>query len=269
MVLCDDRAVLSVGTEMTHYFEEHAESSEDDRPLASRSRQRSVEMSETGSGITWKFASQGLNLLGLAVEESSQISQDSTYGNAAFARQLYLHALAYLLRALPADLTTEESISIRGALPKGIVEPLRVELSKGQLQSSSVPSKGPGDNPSLLHRTLANTIVQLFILFQFLLPYIKVLLIAAYQYERTNRISERVLNGSIDTIDTLWKRGLSLTSAIYGMGDGKIGQVLTDTVAWIIEGITGGIHDGIGEGMAIIGAKRKGYESGVEKRTQY
>ena len=47
---------------------------------------------------------------------------------------------------------------------------------------------------------------------------------------------------------------MSLTTAIYGMGDGKVGQMITHTAAWFVEGITGGIHEGVGEGMVIIGA---------------
>jgi len=38
------------------------------------------------------------------------------------------------------------------------------------------------------------------------------------------------------------------------MGDGKVGQMITQTAAWFVEGITGGTHEGVGEGMVIIGA---------------
>ncbi|PVH68189.1 hypothetical protein DL98DRAFT_441780, partial [Cadophora sp. DSE1049] len=52
--------------------------------------------------------------------------------NASFARQLYLHALTYLLQALPSDLTTEEQLSVRSILPQGVVELLRLEFSNRQ-----------------------------------------------------------------------------------------------------------------------------------------
>lgn len=64
------------------------------------------------------------------------------------------------------------------------------------------------------------------------------------------------MSQSIETVDTIGKRGLSITGAIYGMGDGKVGQVITDMASWIVEGVTGGIHEGVGEGMVVIGARR-------------
>lgn len=209
------------------------------------------------------FTLAGLSLLSLAVEESSMISEDAQFGNPGFARQLYLHALTYLLRALPTDLTTEEQLSVRSALPAGVVEPLQFEVNAGY---NSRNLSGDADHqPSLLHRTLASTIVQLFILFQIILPYLKYLLSAAYQYEREHKISEKVLSQSIDTVDTIGKRSLSITGAIYGMGDGRVGQVITNAASWFVEGVTGGIHEGVGEGMVIMGAKKPS-PSGLERR---
>lgn len=210
-----------------------------------------LELTEVKSGIGWKFANQGLNLLSIAVEESSSISQDSSFGNAPFARQIYLHAITYLLRALPSDLTTEEQLSIRSALPAGIVEPLRLETSRVYTSQSRIASSAP---PSLLHRALASTIVQLFIFLQFVLPYLKYLLTAAYQYDRSHKISEKVLNQSVTTVDRLARAGIAASGAVYGMNDGKVGQMITETVAWVLEGVTGGIHEGVGEGLVIVGA---------------
>jgi hypothetical protein len=190
---------------------------------------------------------KGLNLLSLAMNESSTLSRDPTFRNASFARQVYIHALTYLLRALPSDLTTEEQLSIRTSLPTNVVEPLHFETNSSYNHTTI-------SEPSLLHRLLASTIVQLFILLQFILPYVKYLLSAAYQYDREHKISEKVLSHSIETVDILGKTGLGLTSAIYDMGDGKVGQVITETAAWFVEGVTGGIHQGVGEGMVIMGA---------------
>lgn len=194
------------------------------------------------------YVVSGLNLLSLAVEESSTLSQDPQPNNANFARQLYVHALTYLLRALPSDLTTEEQLSVRSALPDGIVERLRLEVNS---RSSTSP------NPrSLLHRILASTIVQLFLLFQLILPYLRYFLSAAYQYEREHKISEKVLSQSIETVDMVGKRGVGMAGVVFGMGDGKVGQMITEGTSWFIEGVTGGIHEGVGEGMAILGVKK-------------
>lgn len=197
----------------------------------------------------------GLTLLSLAVEESSTISQDPRFGNPSFSRQLYVHALTYLLRALPSDLTTEEQLSVRSALPSGVVEPLRLELNHAYAGIQGQVAGGD-HQPSLLHRALASAIIQFFVLFQFIVPYLKSLLTAAYQYDREHKISERVFSQSIETVDMLGKHGLNITSAIYAMGDGRVGQALNDIVSWLVDGVTGGIHDGVGEGLVIMGARR-------------
>ncbi len=66
-------------------------------------------------------------------------------------------------------------------------------------------------------------------------------------------------------MDTIGKRGMHVTGAIYGMGDGKVGQVISETATWLIEGVAGGIHEGIGEGLVIMGSRRPS-PTGLEKR---
>ena len=51
------------------------------------------------------------------------------------------------------------------------------------------------------------------------------------------------------------KRGLGIVGAVLNGGNGKVGALLAGTCAWWIDGISGGIHEGLGEGMAIIAAK--------------
>ncbi len=199
----------------------------------------------------------GLNLLSLSVDESSTMSQNPQFGNASFARQTYVHALTYLLRALPTDLTTEEQLSVRSALPSGVVEPLHIGINP---EYTAHPPSQPTE-PSLLHRTLATTIIQLVLLLQFILPYLKYLVSAAYQYDREHKISEKILSHSIETVEGLGKTGLGITAAVYGIGDGKVGDMISQAIVWFVEGVTGGIHEGLGEGMVIMGAlPRKGGE---------
>lgn len=219
-----------------------------------------LELMDVQSGIGWKFASQGLSLLGIALDESSALSQEPDTGNPAFARQLYLHAITYLLRALPSDLTTEEQLSVRSALPVGVIDPLRMETpqilySRGRAESF--------DPPSLLHRALASTIVQLFIMFQFVLPYLKHLINAAYQYDRTYQISGKVFSQGIVTVSGLARAGAIVTGTVYGMNDGKMGQMMTETAAWVLESVTGGIHEGVTEGLELW---RGDQQPGIEMR---
>ena len=42
-------------------------------------------------------------------------------------------------------------------------------------------------------------------------------------------------------------------SAILDMNEGKVAAVVSDLAAWWVEGIAGGLYEGIGEGMALLG----------------
>ncbi|KAI9780971.1 MAG: hypothetical protein M1839_006410 [Geoglossum umbratile] len=213
----------------------------------------------TGTNIDWKFAAQGRDLLSSAVEESLPVSQGASSADPAFIRQLYIHSLTYLLRGLPHDLSTEERLSLRTALPSGVALPVRLEDDDSR-QSPYRDSEGKIRNwgpyqPSLLHRILASLVVQLFIFAHFLLPHIKVLLRKAYIYERNNRISEKVLAKGIDTVDTVGKKGIEFGEAVAKIGDGKLGQAFNELAVWCFEGVAGGIYEGVGEGMVILSAK--------------
>jgi hypothetical protein len=175
----------------------------------------------------------GMNLLSISMAESSAVSTNPQFGNASFARQLYIHALTYLLRGLPSDLTPEEQLSIHSALPLAI-----------PLHSSASGSPAPPE-PSLLHRTLASIIVQLFVFIQFLLPYIRWLVSTAYEYEREHKIGERVWREGMEK----GKSGVETAATLLAMGDGRVGKA----AMWVVEGVTGGVHEGLGEGMAVLG----------------
>jgi len=189
------------------------------------------------------------------VSKKPNLANDS----ASFIRHVYINAIAYLLRGLPTDLTVEEQISVRSALPQGLVSPLRVEMAASQgslLIESNVRAESAQreTQPSVLHRTLATTIINLFLFLQFLLPYIQILLRAAYDYERTHRISEKVLVASIETVDGLSKLGLQGGNALLRSG---LALGFGELFAWIIEGVSGGINEGLGEGMARVCARKR------------
>ena len=52
-----------------------------------------------------------------------------------------------------------------------------------------------------------------------------------------------------------------MTEAVLNIGDGKVGQIMAHAAGWFVEGVTGGIHEGLGEGMVIIGATRRASEA--------
>jgi len=199
---------------------------------------------EADHTIGRKYANQGLTLLATAVTEAQYPDKD----NQAFARQLYIHALAYLLRGLPPNLSQAETATLQASIPSHLL----VEHSTG---FGDRPDDLTYDStsPSLLHRLLACGIIQLFVVLSFVLPYAKTAIATAYEYERTNKISEKVFSTSLDLLDRLGKRSFGIAGLLLQIGNGKLGAMLLDTVAWWVDGISGGIHDGMEEGMALIG----------------
>ena len=217
----------------------------------------SPRVAETKTGVAWRFANQGLNLLGLAVEESASLSASTNSQDATLGRHLYIHALTYLLRGLPTDLSPEEQLTVRASLPSGVAEPLRLEVQDQQLligpgAESDTASTPP---PSMLHRAVASSIVQIFVFFQFLLPYLKLLLFNIYTYERTHHVTEKLLATSLDTVDALGKRGIEVSGAVARLGDGRVGQALNHITVWWVDSVAGGICDGVGEGLVMLGGR--------------
>ncbi|TKA82081.1 hypothetical protein B0A49_00234 [Cryomyces minteri] len=233
--------------------------------------------SETDSGIEWKFANQGLSLLTLSFQESSSLSRNALDAIPSFSRQLYIHGLTYLLRGLPNDMTAEETICVRSSLPAGMVEPMILEPCEGQLvrvQANGQPStkqQRTEAETSLLHKILASGVVQLFLLFHLVLPYVKLFLGNAYRYERTHHVSERLFSGSIDTMDGLGKKSLQIVDSVCRLNDGKVGQAANELAGWWIKGVMGGIYEGAGEGMVILGAspQSNAYAAAIEAEADY
>ncbi|KAI9863736.1 MAG: hypothetical protein M1824_006333 [Vezdaea acicularis] len=232
--------------------------------------------SETSTGIVWRFAAQGIHLLNLSICESNNsianptappsdptaaftttttataATAQATDTSITLTRSLYIHSLTYLLRALPTDLTPSESLSLRTSLPPSITTPLTLSPTTG----TSIPSpSGSGSNPappSLLHRLLSSLTLHLILLFSLLLPYLKSTLAHLYTYERTHRLSERLLASSLHTADSLAKEACVLWERLMGLGEGRVGDAVRDAGRWAVEGVVGGVYEGVGEGMVVL-----------------
>lgn len=62
----------------------------------------------------------------------------------------------------------------------------------------------------------------------------------------------------IEAVDALGRRGSDVVSAVPWRGDRRLGELLVGGVRWWVDGICGGVQEGVGVGMA-----RIGWESGV------
>lgn len=183
-------------------------------------------------------------------------------------RQLYLHGMTYLLRGLPSDLTPEELLSLQAAVPESLIDSQTDPSSHALIPRSSqtqVQRDTPPQDPSVLHRITATFVLQTFVLIQFLLPYIKLFLSHAYQFEREHQITRRFVNGSITTVDDIGRRSLRLSQTICQMNDGKVGQAINEMTIWWVRGVTGGMQQGIEEGFRL---ERREGEKGRRERLE-
>ncbi|KAJ5788933.1 uncharacterized protein N7518_005944 [Penicillium psychrosexuale] len=202
---------------------------------------------ETTSGLRWNRVVPAFNLLRNAGYEAQQPQADGR-----LARSLYFNALIYLLDALPSDLTNEETSMLQHHIP----EPVKVELTTYSQPSGYMEGANHTICPpprSYLHKFLASMILQLFILLRFLLPYAKVLLRQIYEYDRTHRITRRIMTITLEAADGLGKGGVNIGAAVSKFNEGRIGAALTNFAVWWMEGVAGGIYEGVGEGMIHLG----------------
>ncbi|KAI9932159.1 hypothetical protein MW887_009668 [Aspergillus wentii] len=214
---------------------------------------------EADSGVRWNRVIPAFNLLRNAGYEAQQ-----SHSDVRLVRSLYITAVGYLLDALPTDLTDHETRTITQKLPDSIQTSFPTAVSQTNNSSHHPVSQRTPSERSYLHRLLASTIIQLFLLIQFLLPYAKILLQQMYQYERSHRVTERLVAATVDVADSLGKGGMNLGTAILGFQEGKVGAAVADLVSWWVEGIAGGIHEGVGEGMMILGVVRSDLNSGMD-----
>ena len=213
---------------------------------------------ETQTGILWRFASQGQSLLGLSVSESSDDSSSST--NPALSRQLYIHALTYLLRGLPASLTPEEQFSVRASLPPSVSQPVHLVVTQNNqhlhIEAPAIPRELP-PHPSLLHRLLAAFILWLFGMLQTLLPYLRTFLSSAWEYERQHHVSEKALARGLTVVDGMGRGGLEFWTRVGRIGDGRVGVWGGQMIRWWIEGVAGGVGEGVGQGLGLFGVGKR------------
>ncbi|GAB1199149.1 hypothetical protein APSETT444_008494 [Aspergillus pseudonomiae] len=201
---------------------------------------------EEETGLRWNHVVPAFQFLQHAGVEAQRRDYDSH-----LVRSLYMDALCYLLQALPADLTYEETARIRKSLPGQVSNSLAAPSAAGFV-NQPVNTRHSAER-SYLHRLLASSIIHFFLLLQFLMPYLKIVLHRLYQFERSHRVTERVVSASLDAADSLGKRSLSLGTTVLSLHDGKVGVAVSSLAAWWVEGIAGGIYEGIGEGMTILG----------------
>ncbi|KAJ4270007.1 hypothetical protein NW762_001680 [Fusarium torreyae] len=191
------------------------------------------------SGVHWKFARQDGGKAAVAEED------------VAFERKAFVDGVTYLLKALPQNLDDGEMKRIQCALPDKVNQP-NLSLTRAGADSSRIT---PSQPRSILHRGVQMTVVNLIFFLSFLMPYLLLLARSAARLERKYKVSETIVGHGVDLVNSIGKQSASLTEAIGQMNDGKVAQALLEVFVWMVDGVTQGISDGLGEGLSMVGSR--------------
>jgi hypothetical protein len=191
---------------------------------------------------------------------SSEVPAPSS-SNPPLARHLYVHGTQYVLRGLPKDLANEEAVGIWAALPRQVKDVAVLQAAAEASATAQISDSGAlqlskrrkeMEETSALHRIIATMTMQIIMFLQFVAPYIRYVLSVAWELERRHQVTERVLAGGVWSVD----QAVKFSDGVCKMNDGKVGRAIGDVVVWWVEGVAGGLQQGLGDGMTQVGLKR-------------
>ena len=191
-------------------------------------RLRMLPLQETRSGVDWDVAATGVRLWVTAKTQAEQA------GDPVALRSMHIDALRYMHMALPTDLTPLEVESLRASMSPQLF----FQLS----EIRELPIRRP---PNILRQGVAQAVCWLFAGIILIIPVLMTLLNRVLQYERQHQVTERLLTNGIDLTSSLGERGLELQKALIRFKDGRVGGACVDAGSWFVEGIVGGLNDGI------------------------
>ncbi|KAF6820141.1 hypothetical protein CPLU01_00198 [Colletotrichum plurivorum] len=244
--------IISESTQEHMSIEHHQSRTYEVRSPADYERQSVEYMQQPppiqSSNVDWRFAQQGLALISVAQDELRSPSRRPAVD---FERKAFLDGVEYILKALPNNLNEHELHRLRESTPVNFIPP---SSPNGRSYS---PSRDSQEKKSILHKSVQTAVVNIILLCHLALPYMLLLVRFAARTEREYRVSENLVGAGMGLANAIGSNGIKITGAICNVGDGRVGQVVTEAIAWTVEGFTAGLSDGVGEGLSIVGAKRQ------------
>ncbi|WPG99976.1 Hypothetical protein R9X50_00280000 [Acrodontium crateriforme] len=226
------------------------------RPVSSHGTTLMTSEEENESGVQWENVNHGFWLLSHTLQNVS-----SALATPELVRRLYISSMEYFLAGLPEDLTKEEVLKLRLRLPTPLL-PEEYDATDARVvvrttNTTPTESNDPPSQPeaSVLHRLTANITLYTFLALAFLLPYIKLFLQKAYAYDRQHKISDRVIEQSLLAAETISQKSLHVAGGVCAINDGKVGEAAKLLVLWWVQGLSGGVCEGVGDGMKACGMR--------------
>jgi hypothetical protein len=194
---------------------------------------------------------QGLELLNLAMR--SQPSR--TPENDDLNRRLYIDGISYVLRGLPADLTREEALTIRTAVPASIL-PAPQEDSALIQQPTQQPHQ-PTSPPTLLHRAVSTTTFYTLLALTLLIPHLQTLFATLCALDARHQFSTRFLAQTSFLLRMLAAQAVAVLAMAWGANDGALRHACRDFGVWVLRDFCGGMDEGVGRAVVNLRLEEK------------
>ena len=186
---------------------------------------------------------KGLELLNDAMRSPSRHTPDDEDHN----RRLYIDGISYVLRGLPADLTREEALTIRTAVPASVIPAPQEELTIIQ-QPTQQPHQ-PTSPPTLLHRAVSTTTFYTLLALTLLIPHIQTLFATLCALDARHNFSARFLAQTSFLLRMLAAQAVAVLAMAGGANDGALRHACRDFGVWVLRDVCGGMDEGVGRAV--------------------
>lgn len=197
-----------------------------------------------------KSSRYGLTLLNLALNNPT-----STPTTDPLTRRLYIDGVGYILRGLPDDLTHEETLILRTAIPETLAPPPQ--------HHSLAKTAQPTAPPTLLHRTASLLTFYALLTLTLLLPYLQTLLQTLHSLNVRHRLTARFYAQASLLLQLFASQALALAALVWSANDGALRHACRDFGVWVLRDVCGGVDEGVGRAVVELrleGGRGKGKE---------
>ncbi len=170
-----------------------------------------------------------------------------------FSRKSYIDGVAYMLMALPDNLSDQETAMIREALPSSIAD---VNLVGGMNDRAIGWRPAPGGR-TVLQRCVAIVVAMFVVLIHVALSYATVVVRVGAHYERKHNISQQIVSRGFVIASAVGRHSVVLSAKICAMKDGRVGKAVGNIASRTVESVASGIQEGIGQGLVMIDTRPK------------
>lgn len=209
---------------------------------------------------TSKSGLHGLALLNLSMKDPST-------ANDPLNRRLYIDGISYILRGLPSDLSEEETIVLREAIPQSVHPPPQPQPAN-QLTTTTATTPNPSTpnhqtqrpyptHPSqtqqtLLHRTTSALTFYTLLLLTLLLPHLRALLTTLHSLDARHKLSARFFAQASLLLRLFAAQALALVAMAWDANDGAVRHACRDFGVWVLRDVCGGLDEGVGRAVGVL-----------------